>query len=61
MTLEQSQQVLFHGLAFGNTDSIDLDNYKSHTTTPTNQAESCSVAAAELKNRESRVTNELLS
>jgi len=38
MTLEQSQQVLFHGLAFGNTDSISLDNYKSHTTTPSNEA-----------------------
>ena len=28
--------MLFHGLAFGNTDTISLENYKSHTTTPTN-------------------------
>ena len=33
-TLEQSQQVLFHGLAFGNTETLSLENYKSHTTTP---------------------------
>ena len=38
MTLEQSQQVLFHGLAFGNTDTISLENYKSHTTTPSHSA-----------------------
>ena len=33
-TLEQSQQVLFHGLAFGTADSLSLGHYKSQTTTP---------------------------
>ena len=37
LTLEQSQQVLFHCLALGNTDTISLDNFKSNTTTPSNE------------------------
>jgi len=37
MTLEQSQQVLFH--AFGTTDSISFDNFKSHVTTPSNEVQ----------------------
>ena len=30
--------MLFHGLAFGTAESLSLDHYKSHTTTPSNDA-----------------------
>ena len=53
MTLEQSQTVVFHGLAFGNTtDTFSLENYKSHTTTSPSKGATQQMAPRESINQE---------